>query len=1029
MKPIRLEMEHFGPYRDGVEVDFGALGPLFLVWGPTGAGKSTLFDAMAYALYGQLPGARGGQERLLASHHAEAGDEPRVSFEFSLGAEILRVERRPPHVRPKRGGGTTETPARAALSVKTASGWHVEAEKVRDVTERIEQRMRLTFEEFSKIILLPQGEFEEFLKMDAGNRAEVLEKLFPVTLHDSVTSLAAREAQAFQTRADALAAEEARLARDAGDDPGAKLAELDARAEESRMRLDSALAAGSARETGLEVARGRAARIARAREAQAELARLEAGRGEQDGRRARIASAHAAARVKPLFDHAAKAAADARAAEEARALKSREYAGLESGRAEMAELKESLKVRALEIEKSSNAIALLERARDSWETSITAQSALDEARREAGRRQAELDSGRASLEALQAELETARVTLDLEKTARGAADGAREALRAAMAGKEAHAAWRALGEASGVRAREAERAEGARRLAAEMLDAARRNLESIERSLEFAHAQRLAASLVRGKPCPVCGSTSHPAPALTAGETAGDASDAAETGTAGALQGAQAAYRDALGKDAAAAEALNTARARHAEALDALARFEAEHEAAGGLSGSEEAAAEALRAAELRLSAASADLAAVEERKERAAILQEKIEGARAGLESLSSALARARVEAGRAESAWESARAQSGGEDPRAKLEAASVALDVLRERFDADTRHVEAWERALASALLMEREAARRAGEARTKAARATEAASVAFRTEFASEFPSEFASGDQEMESKLRAAFMDRAALGALEREAEAFARALSAAESRYAALNADLPREGEAEPDLAALESLLAQAREEAALRSRERDEALRARDALAALLARIKEVRAERRALDLEAGTMLDLARLLKGDISGRRLPFKNFALAMYFRQVVAHASIRLSEMSDGRYALRADEGQASGRGRIGLGISVLDSWTGQARPTQTLSGGERFLAAVSLALGLADTIRMRSGGVSLEAVFIDEGFGSLDEESLDRAITVLDRIRGGRTIGIVSHVAELRSRIASRIEVAKGASGSTLRVV
>ena len=190
-----------------------------------------------------------------------------------------------------------------------------------------------------------------------------------------------------------------------------------------------------------------------------------------------------------------------------------------------------------------------------------------------------------------------------------------------------------------------------------------------------------------------------------------------------------------------------------------------------------------------------------------------------------------------------------------------------------------------------------------------------------------------------------------------------------------------------------------------------------------------EVRAQRRALDAEAGTMLDLARLLKGDIKGRHLPFKNFALAMYFRQVVAHASTRLTEMSDGRYALKADEGQSSGRGRIGLGISVLDSYTGLARPTQTLSGGERFLASVSLALGLADTIRMRAGGVSLEAVFIDEGCGSLDDSSLDRAITVLDRIRGDRTIGIVSHVAELRSRIASRIEVSKGASGSSLLVI
>ncbi|MGB4571463.1 MAG: SbcC/MukB-like Walker B domain-containing protein, partial [Rectinemataceae bacterium] len=175
------------------------------------------------------------------------------------------------------------------------------------------------------------------------------------------------------------------------------------------------------------------------------------------------------------------------------------------------------------------------------------------------------------------------------------------------------------------------------------------------------------------------------------------------------------------------------------------------------------------------------------------------------------------------------------------------------------------------------------------------------------------------------------------------------------------------------------------------------------------------------------GRIIGLADLLKGGTQGRRIAFKSFVLAMYFRAVVARASVRLSEMSDGRYALEADEG--SNKGYMGLGVSVLDAYTGRSRPTGTLSGGERFLTSISLALGLADTIRARSGGVNLDAVFIDEGFGSLDDETLDRAVTVLERIRGARTIGIVSHVAELRSRIPSRIEVEKGPAGSTIRVV
>mgnify|MGYP001809667541 FL=1 len=161
-------------------------------------------------------------------------------------------------------------------------------------------------------------------------------------------------------------------------------------------------------------------------------------------------------------------------------------------------------------------------------------------------------------------------------------------------------------------------------------------------------------------------------------------------------------------------------------------------------------------------------------------------------------------------------------------------------------------------------------------------------------------------------------------------------------------------------------------------------------------------------------------------MAGKRLTFKNFVLATYFREVVQRASDHLARMSDGRYYLRPDESQATGRGKIGLGLKVLDAWTGQDRPTTTLSGGEKFLTSISLALGLADSIREQNGGVSLDAVFIDEGFGSLDDEALDRAISVLDKIRGSRVIGIVSHVGGLRARIPARIEVQKTAAGSRL---
>jgi len=195
------------------------------------------------------------------------------------------------------------------------------------------------------------------------------------------------------------------------------------------------------------------------------------------------------------------------------------------------------------------------------------------------------------------------------------------------------------------------------------------------------------------------------------------------------------------------------------------------------------------------------------------------------------------------------------------------------------------------------------------------------------------------------------------------------------------------------------------------------------------LDRLNAKKAERENAFAESRNLYALQALLSGEIGGRRLPFKNFVLGMYFGEVVLRASNHLSQMSDGRFYLKQAQDECSGRAKTGLDIAVLDAWTGTERPTNTLSGGEKFLTSISLALGLADSIRERAGGVALDSVFIDEGFGSLDDESLEKAIVVLNRIRGTRTIGIVSHVAELRSRIPARIEVEKSPSGSHLHIV
>ena len=134
-------------------------------------------------------------------------------------------------------------------------------------------------------------------------------------------------------------------------------------------------------------------------------------------------------------------------------------------------------------------------------------------------------------------------------------------------------------------------------------------------------------------------------------------------------------------------------------------------------------------------------------------------------------------------------------------------------------------------------------------------------------------------------------------------------------------------------------------------------------------------------------------------------------------------------MGGGRYVLEHTDERAAGGARSGLGLRVLDQWTGRSRETTSLSGGESFMASLALALGLADAVKEEAGGHDLATLFVDEGFGSLDDDSLEEVLTVLDGLReGGRAVGVVSHVADLRARIPHQVVVRKGTDGSTVEV-
>lgn len=1008
MRLARLAMRNIGPYVGEAVIDFSSLGDVFLVCGKTGSGKTTIFDAITYALYGSSRSTRD-----VVSQYAGSDDDVYVELEFLVGQQRWRVARRPARtVARKRGNGTTERPSEVALWRFASTGWTAIADKAGEVEQTIARVIGLSAAEFTKIVLLPQGEFQQFLEMNTGERTTILEKLFPVNAHDIVMRLArdrAKEAEAVAKDLDArISAREDLL----GPSPETLLAGATAHSLAAREEEASA-------QRALDGAKARAAAAMQAERAWAEHDAALAERDELASTAAvaasealRTARAEVAVGVQAPLTAARAARATLADAVRVDAAASERLAGCDQRSEEIADTTRRLGELGAQLEAMDREAGLLGGQALFWDRLTSAEqrvaaanqsvSALDAARSVAAANAAQAAERLAVLEAAtvdQERLEAARSAAD------AAARQAGEALERVRA-RDAHAqAVGALSQRLELERLELETARAAVSSALAALAAARAAVESLR---DERAAIRLARRVVPGQPCPVCGSIDHPALAgHTAAGTSGEPEPDAVADDEAALAGAEDAARETERHEAAC-------HARHAELERALAEL---------LSGAPPAEADqTVESATDRLTAARSVLADAEEALRRESARRKEAALARSELDRLKAALAEAigelnsaRVEASSATAAADEARAGCGGADPRGRL----AELRERRAEMAAQKTGLEAgilaWQRERAEALT-------RATEARARLVVAEEAnQSAGLQGRVALE------SAGFADEDAWEAALMTP---GQLE-SARAAVRARAAQEAASGARVAAALRavDGVARPDAAGTESALAAAQSAFDTARAGVDEAVRAERELRAGLDELARLRAERQQLRVRGDRLVAMARLLNGETDGRHLSFKNFVLASYFALVVDRASVRLREMSDGRYDMRVAEGRASGRGHVGLDLSVLDAYTGVARPASSLSGGEKFLASISLALGLSEVIVSRAGGISPDSIFIDEGFGSLDEETLDRAMLALDRVRGQRVIGIVSHVAELRDRVPARIEVDKSTRGSSLSVV
>ncbi|WP_207062251.1 AAA family ATPase [Motiliproteus sp. SC1-56] len=1021
MKPLSLELQAFGPFPKTEQLDFTALGqnPLFLINGPTGAGKSSLLDAICFALYGTTT----GNEREPAQMRCDQADPDcltEVTLRFALGERVYRVRRMPTQERPKaRGEGTTTAQAQAQLWEEDGSGADAGEGKllvsrsVNDATQMIRDLIGLDADQFRQVMVLPQGKFRELLMADSRERERIFGQLFQTRIYRRIEeALKAeagdirREVEAHQERlrgilAGADLADEAAVTQEL-----AALAPALAEAASARDAAEQARsAAASARDRG-QALQARFDSLAEQRRQLEGLAAEDAQVREQE---AQLARAGAAQALQPDFERFRQAGAQL--AECLTALESAEREAAQALEADSAARQrlEQVQQAHAEVEGLKREQHNLNQHRGQLEQLGAARREVAAAEREAAASDSALAQTRQRQQALseaQARRETELAELD-----RTLADFPEQQLQ--LHQLEQHLSQRRELETlrEGYRALQQalKQAEEAQRRAAEAEAGARREARTLELRWHSGQAALLAQALAVGEPCPVCGSTEHPAPA-----TRTRAEDLVTTEQVEAAREREAAQRARAEAARVALEKAQRALAENREQGQKLS------DAIGALK--DQPLAEVQRARDEQARAVTAQ----QTRREQRTRLAAELERQRGELTTLGAKLSQQEAAAQADQARLINARARvSQLEEQLPEAYRTTAALDrALGER----QQRIEGLEKALAEARLQAEQARSvrdRAQERRDALAGQREQLQIQ-REGAKQQWQSALAASDFADEADFTRARLDNEIQARLREAVRAHHSRVDQSQGAVAALEKELAEQ--AAPDLDGLAAAL-RAAEQA---YREADEAWRGQDQRRRQLADVQEKlqRAHQEQAALEAryriyGTLSEVANGQTGD----KISLQRFVLSVLLDDVLIQASQRLYRMSKGRYQLVRKQERAKGHKASGLELEVEDGYTGKSRPVATLSGGESFMAALSLALGLSDVVQSYAGGIKLDTLFIDEGFGSLDPESLDLAVrTLIDLQASGRMIGIISHVSELKELGWNRIDVDASRGRSTLRV-
>jgi len=1117
MRPLRLTLTAFGPYAATETVDFDALAELglFVVAGGNGSGKTTIFDALYFALYGSLPGRRSSYQQL-RSDHAAPNIECSVVLDFAAKGAHWRVERLPRQQRPKRrGDGMVFERQRATLSRLDGARAVVELNRPIEVNERCIELVGLAGNQFERVALLPQGEFSRMLRDPTPERRKLLSALFSsqvfgdtsraltldaTAITSADTALQVRHDEQLTTLADRVSAT---VGAEVPHDSNALRAALDEHRARALIPLqaqaatlhDQAAIATAEHERASTVA----ARIQRRDRVRSELhahreqlvahhhdmARLDRGRAavpvvdlarvaarqDQTRRRCEIALGDAQARVcrslAPLHANGhGPAPTDLDTSETARSTRTDVHAAIEtvSLTARTIESHELARAAVHELEQSAKRLATKQNLTHDEHTRLVAKRADIAAAREhlldagdsaeltqvlehlravaaqrhelqvviAAEREAEqfVTSSRAAVTTLTGHIDEAERAQRRQPQLNMAAEQACETLADTQRRREAHARWRQTTKRLAVARREHAQAQ--------------QHHDLLFDSFIQGTSARLADTLTNDCPCPVCGSIDHPSPAQASDTSATEEdvnearrhSDAAGRhrqqleATLSALHERDGDLGDLSSEDLADQVRVATANAVAAEraadenqkqtaGLEHLRAQRVEHDAkhellvndlrsvtdhrnqltgALGAHGTRsiEDVDNDVRLAQRNVERASIAASRMVSLELEAQQLSDQIESLDLAVLALSNERSALDSQLAARITEYEAAVAALQATHSDA-LTGSSLDLAAVLDALYGCVEHIEVVERALVD---------------RASASAASERTHLMLNEKLSA---SMFSSIDDAQQ-----AFIDPETIEILEASTSAYAAASDQLDGQLRELG-DLPPKA---PDVGA-----------AAERERQANEsAHNAHRAMVELESRLSHLSAEvdqlGRAIEARSTdeACAQRAERVAAIVSGKNqinTSLEDWVLAAHLRDVVELANVRLARSTQQRFQLCVLDEGTTRRGTWGLDLAVVDSVTGTQRPTAGLSGGELFQASLALALGLADVVMNQSAGVHIDALFIDEGFGALDENSVERAIDLLDELRGrGAMVGVITHVPALLDVLPRGITVVPSADGN-----